>query len=208
MTMKILIADDHTLFRGALSQVVQQLDDDVMVLEAHDWHTTVEMGKQHPDIALALIDLKMPGMQEFAGLGAFLLLARSAPVVVVSASESVFDMQRVFDTGAKGFIAKNETMDVFLSALRLVLAGGFYVPQKLIQRPLSVEPRQGGSALFGLTPRQFEVLQAMMQGKSNKEIASQLNLSEVTVKVHISAIFKSLNVTNRLQAIQLAQNLV
>jgi len=206
--MKILIADDHTLFRGALSQVVQQLDDEVVVLEAPDWQVAVEMARIHQDITLALVDLKMPGMQEFSGLDAFMLLARSTFVVVVSASESVFDMQRVFDAGAMGFIAKNESMDVFLSALRLVLAGGFYVPQKLIQRPVSVEPRQSGSALFGLTPRQFEVLQAMIQGKSNKEIASQLSLSEVTVKVHISAIFKSLNVTNRLQAIQLAQNLV
>jgi DNA-binding NarL/FixJ family response regulator len=97
---------------------------------------------------------------------------------------------------------------VFLSALRLVLSGGFYVPQKLIQRPVSAEPVREGAALFGLTPRQFEVLKAMIHGMSNKEIASQLNLSEVTVKVHISAIFKTLNVTNRLQAIQLAQNLV
>jgi DNA-binding NarL/FixJ family response regulator len=206
--MKILIADDHTLFREALRQVVRQLDDNVTVLEAHDWNAAVEMGKQNPDIALALVDLKMPGMQEFAGLDAFLLLTDTVPVVVVSASESVFDMQRVFDAGAMGFIAKNETMDVFLSALRLVLSGGFYVPQKLIQRPVSVESRQDGAALFGLTPRQFEVLKAMMHGLSNKEIANRLNLSEVTVKVHISAIFKSLNVTNRLQAIQLAQNLI
>lgn len=206
--MKILIADDHTLFREALRQVVQQLDDDVTVIEAADWNTVMEMGKQNPDIALALVDLKMPGMQEFAGLDAFLQLTETVPVVVVSASESVFDMQRVFNAGAMGFIAKNETMGVFLSALRLVLSGGFYVPQKLIQRPVSVEPVLGGAALFGLTPRQFEVLKAMIHGMSNKEIANQLNLSEVTVKVHISAIFKTLNVTNRLQAIQLAQNLV
>lgn len=206
--MKILIADDHTLFRDALRQVVQRLDDDVTVLEAQDWNAAVEMGRLNPDIALALVDLKMPGMQEFVGLDAFLTLTEAVPVVVVSASESVFDMQRVFNAGAMGFLAKNETMDVFLSALRLVLSGGFYVPQKLIQRPVSAEPVQCGAALFGLTPRQFEVLKAMIQGMSNKEIANLLNLSEVTVKVHVSAIFKTLSVTNRLQAVQLTQNLI
>ena len=206
--MKILIADDHMLFREALRQVVQQLGDDVTVLEASDWHSAVELVKHNPDIMLALVDLKMPGMQEFAGLDAFIKFAETVPVVVVSASESIFDMQRVFDAGATGFIAKNETMDVFLSALRLVLSGGFYVPQKLIQRPVYNEHRQEGTSLFGLTPRQLEVLKVLMQGKSNKEIALELSLSEVTVKVHISAIFKSLNVSNRLQAIQLVQNLI
>jgi len=206
--MKILIADDHMLFREALRQVVQQLGDDVTVLEASDWHSAVELVKHNPDIMLALVDLKMPGMQEFAGLDAFIKFAETVPVVVVSASESIFDMQRVFDAGATGFIAKNETMDVFLSALRLVLSGGFYVPQKLIQRPVYNEHRQEGVSLFGLTPRQLEVLKVLMQGKSNKEIALELSLSEVTVKVHISAIFKSLNVSNRLQAIQLVQNLI
>lgn len=207
--MKILIADDHMLFRKALRQVAVQLGDDVMVLEAGDWNEALEMVKHSRDISLALLDLKMPGMQEFDGLNSFVKFAGTAPVVVVSASESVFDMQRVFNAGAMGFIAKNETLDVFLSALRLVLSGGFYVPQKLIQQPVHIELKQKNRAsLFGLTPRQLEVLKVMLQGKSNKEIATELSLSEVTVKVHISAIFKSLNVTNRLQAIKIAQNLV
>lgn len=206
--MKILIADDHALFREALRQIVQKLEDDVTVLEAFDWQTAVALGKQNMDIALALIDLKMPGMQEFVGLEAFFKAAATTPVVVVSASESVFDMRRVFNAGAKGFIAKNEPMDVFLSALRLVLSGGFYVPQKLIQQPASAGVKPDGVSPFELTPRQMEVLKALILGKSNKEIASELSLSEVTVKVHITAIFKSLRVSNRRQAIQFAQNLI
>lgn len=206
--MKILIADDHALFREALRQIVQKLEDDVTVLEAFDWQTAVALGKQNMDIALALIDLKMPGMQEFVGLETFFKAAATTPVVVVSASESVFDMRRVFNAGAKGFIAKNEPMDVFLSALRLVLSGGFYVPQKLIQQPASAGVKPDGVSPFELTPRQMEVLKALILGKSNKEIASELSLSEVTVKVHITAIFKSLRVSNRRQAIQFAQNLI
>jgi DNA-binding NarL/FixJ family response regulator len=206
--MKILIADNHALFREALVKVVQQLGDEVTVLEAHDWLTTLATGRQNPDIALALIDLSMPEMVAFSGLEAFLEGAETVPVVVISASESVFDMQRVFDAGAMGFIAKSESTAVLLSALRLVLSGGVYIPRKLIQQPASVQHERGeGAVHLGLTPRQFEVLKAMMQGKSNKEIACEFHLSIVTVKVHATAIFKTLNVHGRMQAVQHAQNL-
>jgi DNA-binding NarL/FixJ family response regulator len=106
-----------------------------------------------------------------------------------------------------GFIAKSETLPVLLSALKLVLSGGVYIPRKLIQPGASSQPERNGALLTGLTPRQMEVLKAMMQGKSNKEIASEFQLSIVTVKVHVTAIFKTLNVHHRLQAIQLAEAL-
>jgi DNA-binding NarL/FixJ family response regulator len=205
--MKILIADDHVLFREALRQVVLQLDSNILILETYDWHTLLEAGEQNPDITLALIDLNMPGMDAFTGLELFFKNASTVPVVVVSASESITDMQRVFDAGAMGYIAKSETLPVLLSALRLVLSGGVYVPRKFIQPANSSQNERNGSLLTGLTPRQIDVLKAMMQGKSNKEIASEFNLSIVTVKVHITAIFKVLNVHHRLQAIQLAEAL-
>jgi DNA-binding NarL/FixJ family response regulator len=205
--MKILIADDHVLFRAALRQVVLQLGDDVTILEASDWQTLLESGRQNPDITLALIDLNMPGMDTFSGLELFFKSAETVPVVVVSASESVADMQRVFDAGAMGFIAKSETLPVLLNALKLVLSGGVYIPRKLIQPAATSQPERNGALLTGLTPRQMEVLKAMMQGKSNKEIAGEFQLSIVTVKVHVTAIFKTLNVHHRLQAIQLAEAL-
>lgn len=206
--MKILIADDHELFREALRQAVLQLGDAVTILEAHDWQTALLLGKQNPDFSLALIDLTMPGMDAFYGLEVFVRSAQTVPVVIISASESVSDMQRVFDAGAMGFIAKSETTSVLLSALRLVLSGGLYIPRKLIQQRASLQPELNNKLYpYGLTPRQSEVLKAMMQGKSNKEIAGEFKLSVVTVKVHVSAIFKTLNVHGRLQAIQLIQNL-
>jgi DNA-binding NarL/FixJ family response regulator len=203
--MQILIADDHALFREALRQVVLQLGDDVSVVETHDWQTALALGKQNPGLVLALIDLNMPGMDSFSGLDAFLRCAETVPVVVISASESVVDMQRVFDAGAMGYIAKSETTMVLLSALRLVLSGGVYVPLKLVQQPATVLPEREIASNFGLTPRQYEVLKAIIRGKSNKEIASEFNLSVVTVKVHVSAIFKTLNVHGRLQVIQHVQ---
>jgi len=167
----------------------------------------LEAGQQNPDVTLALIDLNMPGMDSFTGLELFFKSATTVPVVVVSASESMADMQRVFDAGAMGYIAKSETLAVLLSALRLVLSGGVYVPRKFIQPGNPNQNERNGSLLTGLTPRQIDVLKAMIQGKSNKEIASEFNLSIVTVKVHITAIFKVLNVHHRLQAIQLAEAL-
>ena len=89
--MKILIADDHVLFREALRQVVLQLDNDISIIEAHDWHSLLEAGKQYPDLTLALIDLNMPGMETFTGLELFFKSATTVPVVVVSASESMAD---------------------------------------------------------------------------------------------------------------------
>ena len=204
--MKILIADDHALFREGLRQIVQPLADEADILEAHDWQTALAQVAQEPDIALALMDLGMPGMEAFTGLKTFLDRAETVPVVVISASESVLDMKRALDAGAMGYVTKSEARPVMLSALRLVLSGGIYIPPRLIQSPLSSPSDRDSTQPFGLTPRQFEVLNALVQGKSNKQIARDLNLSGATVKAHVGAIFKTLNVSNRLQAIRVAEN--
>ena len=205
--MKILVADDHALFREGLRPVVQQLADHAVMLEAYDWLSALAQVKEHPEMALALIDLTMPGMEAFAGLKTLLDSAETVPVVVVSASESVLDMKRALDAGAMGYLVKSETPAVVLNALRLVLSGGVYVPPRLIQLSAHGPPDRNGILPFGLTPRQFEVLTALAQGKSNKDIAHDFNLSETTVKAHIGAIFKTLNVSNRAEAIRVAENL-
>lgn len=205
--MKILIADDHALFREGLRQIVQSLADAASILEAHDWQSALAQVAQQPDIALALMDLTMPGMEAFTGLKTFLDRAETVPVVVISASENVLDMKRALDVGAMGYIAKSEARPVVLSALRLVLSGGIYVPPRLVQSPLSNHADGDRTQPFGLTPRQFEVLNALVQGKSNKQIARDLHLSDATVKAHVGAIFKTLNVNSRLQAIRAAENM-
>lgn len=202
--MKILVADDHALFRAGLRQVVQQLEPNEAtatdMLEAHDWQSALAQVSAHPDLALALVDLSMPGMESFAGLAALLERAETIPVVVVSASESALDMQRVLDLGAAGYLAKSETAAVMAGALRLVLAGGVYVPPRLV-----LSGKSNGHLPYGLTQRQFAVLQALAQGKSNKVIAQDFDLSVATVKAHVSAIFKALNVRNRAEAVQMME---
>jgi DNA-binding NarL/FixJ family response regulator len=196
--MKILIADDHPLFRAGIRHVLHQLSEQVEITEVGDHAQILEQLAAH-DFALALLDLNMPGMQ---GLTTIEILARNyplLPLVILSASESRADMQRAFDCGALGFIQKSATPAVMLSALKLVLAGGIYLPPALLQSEVAVL-RPSSENLADLTPRQSTVLACVLEGRSNKEIAIELGLTESTVKTHITSIYKSLKVTNRMQA--------
>lgn len=202
--MKILVADDHDLFREGISRLALQLDGSAEVLEASDWQVALQIVANEPDLALALVDLNMPEMKAFDGLESLMARAETVAVVVISASENLMDMKRVLDMGAMGYILKSEPTPVILNALRLIMAGGIYIPPRLVQTPSAnnVGSANNKPALpFGLTPRQYDVLQVMLQGRSNKEIARELDLSDVTVKAHIGAIFKALNVSTRAQAI-------
>lgn len=202
--MKILLADDHTLFREGMRLVLSRLGPDTTVVEAADHQALLELATAHPDANLALIDLGMPGADPFQALKQLLGRFPTLPVVVLSASEDPDHMRRALDLGVMGYIPKRETAEVMLHALRLVLAGGVYIP------PLLVEGMHTGSVSRGatpLTPRQGEVLGGMVAGKPNKEIGRELGMSEATVKAHVTAILRVLNVTNRTQAVSAAQRL-
>ena len=203
--MKILIADDHALFRSGMSQAVQQFaatGSEVHVVEAANWQSATLVLKQHPDLALALVDLNMPGMSSHEGLKGLLEAAETVPVVVVSSSDNLLDMKQSLDAGAMGFVCKHEPSQLLIGALRLVLAGGVYVPPILLQ--LSAKKNLKGSEQlpFGLTPRQYDVLKALVTGKSNQEIADSLTLSEATIKAHLGAIYRTLQVSSRREAIR------
>lgn len=196
--MKILLADDHALFRAGVKQLFAALDRRVETMEVANGAEVMRLAKSQPDFDLVLIDLAMPEVDGFAGLAAFRAHAPSVPVVVLSGSEDPVDVQAALDAGASGFIPKSSSSDVILGALRLVLAGGVYVPPEvLVGGGTAVSKAQ----LAALTPRQREVLALLGQGKSNKEIGATLNLSEATVKQHVSAILKTLRVANRMQAV-------
>jgi DNA-binding NarL/FixJ family response regulator len=195
--MKILIADDHPLFRAGIRHVLIQLSDDPKVLEAGDHSAAMALLSAHHDIALALLDLAMPGMHGLATLDAMMQKYPALPIVILSASENRDDMQRALDGGALGFIQKSSSPEIILSALRLILAGGVYVPQALVR---SATPATTTERHADLTPRQSAVLSHVIEGKSNKAIANELGLTEATVKAHVTGIFKALRVTNRMQA--------
>jgi len=210
--MKVLLVDDHVLIREALRGVLTELRGDACVLEAADCRQTRQLVEQHPDLDLILLDLTLPDGDGFSTLAELRERCPSVAVVVLSASTDRGDMARALDTGALGYIPKTTTREVMHRALQLVFSGGIYVPPEfLTSRETSQQysaPQQTASDLaralpcdHGLTARQIEVLALLMQGKSNKAIARMLGLAEPTVKNHITAIFKALDVSSRTEAV-------
>ncbi len=207
--MKILVADDHALFREGMRHLLPQLQDGVEVIEAGNCSEALRAVEANDDIALILLDLAMPGRDGFAALETFSRTHSRIPVVVLSASENREAMQRALDNGALGYIPKTTSATVMLQALRLVLAGSIYVPPALVQ-PATFDPNTSTATvmpLHSLTPRQRDVLALVIDGKSNQAIATELGLSKATVKAHIAAAFKALGVNNRAQAATAAKRL-
>lgn len=208
--MKILLADDHDLFRAGLGMVLGELEADTQLLQAASLTDALVCAQAESDLDLALLDLNMPAMNGTTGLQQFRTQFPQVPVVIVSGSDDLADVQAVLNQGASGFIHKSTAPSVMLSALRLVLAGGIYVPPHVMRQETAPAPtapiaRKGWEAR--LTARQLEVLQLLALGKPNKVIARELDLSEGTVKIHLSAIFRVLDVNNRTEAVLAAQHL-
>ena len=197
--MKILIVDDHPLILHALAQVLPQLDPRLEVLGASDRVETLTLLARHPDCALVLLDLTLPGAR---GLDLLAELRRDRPllpIVVLSATHDSATVGAAIAAGARGFIAKTASPHALLDAIETVLSGGRHVTADLRAAPRSVKGVPVD--ILGLTQRQSDVLQLLLEGKPNKLICRDLRLSEGTVKVHVSAILKALNVHSRSQAI-------
>ena len=218
--MKILVADDHPLLREALLLVLREVEGGVTPIEAADGDAVRRLAALHPDLDLVLLDLCLPGVR---GLALFEELRRdypALPLVVLSALDDPGTVKAVLAGGALGFIPKSSPHQVMVQALRLVLAGGRYLPPELMPELVgedwaSVPARAvspgacGGVSVetLGLTGRQQQVLALLAQGKSNKQICRTLGLAEATVKVHVTAVLKALKVTSRTQAIVMVNRL-
>jgi DNA-binding NarL/FixJ family response regulator len=213
--MKILVVDDHALVRAGLRHVLQELDEaGVEVLEAGSGSASFSLADEHPDLDLVLLDLNMPDMGGIEALDELGRRHPDIPVVVLSGVDDMDSMRAGFDHGAAGFIHKSALSDVLVSAIRLVFAGGVYVPPQMLEHnelSASALPVQhvlgAGVAPLNLTERQQEVLHLVLQGKTNKEICRSLSLAEPTVKVHVSAILRILGVQSRTQAVLAATRL-
>lgn len=157
--------------------------------------------EEQPDLDLIILDLAMPGMQGFDALSEFGRKRPELPVIVLSSSENPQDVRRALALGALGYVPKSANQTVLLSAIRLVMDGNLYIPPLILDDAGQAAPYERSSrASVPLTARQIEVLAMLSEGKPNKAIAAALTLSEKTVKAHVTAIFKTLNVINRTQA--------
>jgi len=209
-----MIVDDHPLIREAMRAVLQPLDRDIVLLEAANGLEALALADSSPDLHLILLDLALPGMDGFSALQGLREAHPAIPVVVLSASDQPAVVMQALDGGAMGFIPKTSTTQVLINALRLVLSGGVYLPPEILREHhatpeptarVAAEAARSGRPLLprdiGLTERQAEVLSLLIQGKPNKLICRDLKLAEGTVKIHVTAILKALNVMNRTQAV-------
>ena len=211
--MKILVIDDHVLIRESLRGVLSELTPQATVVEAISAGEAISLVAAHPDFALVLLDLGLPDRDGFEVLAELRDRHPTLPVVVLSGHHDRANVVRALDLGALGFIPKTAVRQVLASAISLVLSGGIYIPPEILGRQEPVAPGERGTALrairkpvtsprdLRLTDRQVEVLALMMQGKSNKAIGRVLDLAEPTVRNHVTAVLKALNVTNRTEAV-------
>jgi DNA-binding NarL/FixJ family response regulator len=202
MSGSALIIDDHPLYRDALIQLLRTMLPEASVRAASSAEEGLRLAETLPDLRLVLLDFALPGM---SGTEATAVLLRRHPnlaIIAVSASEERRDATAALRAGAKQFISKAVPTEVLAGAIERALAGDFSGPEWLT--PIGAGGRDIGEH-SELTPRQLEVLAQLHL--PNKEIGLRLGLAEVTVKMHVSSIFRALNVANRTQAMQAARRL-
>jgi DNA-binding NarL/FixJ family response regulator len=221
--MKVLLVDDHPLILAALQSVIKGIGDDVTVVGAASAAEARATLQQDSDYDLVLLDLSLGDADGFEVLTELRATYPALPVVVVSASDRSSDVIRAIDLGAMGFVPKRSTNDTLSGALRMVMSGGLYVPPMMLGlaspspeedtvpdvmrpagTPASPKPHHKAPASLddiGLTPRQSDVLALLLQGKPNKLIARELNISVETVKDHVAAVLRALDVSTRTQAV-------
>ncbi len=198
--MKLLVVDDHPLIVHALREVLPHLAGDIDLYSAKNRDETLAVLARHPDCALVLLDLALPGAHGLDLLAELRRLYPRLPIVVLSATHDRATVGAALTAGARGFIAKTADPALMLDAVRTVLAGGTHITRSFA--PERVRELDGVAIdVLGLTQRQSEVMLLLAQGKPNKMICRDLKLSEGTVKVHVSAILKALNVHSRSQVI-------
>ena len=219
--MKVLIADDHRLIIEGVKIKLTELDPNVEAVVAMNLEELDRAVAAHADeLDLALVDIAMPGTQGYQHVARLRTQAPALPVIVLSGSEDVDLMRSLIDLGVLGFIPKAYSPEVMLSAIRLVLAGGIYIPPLLLanaqaqgwQPETPAAPAHDANRSIDglrnlLTERQIDVMRLLSQGKPNKLIARDLGISEGTVKIHLAAIFRALNVRNRVEAVVASRKL-
>ena len=206
MTTKILIADDHPLFRDAIKSAlaghINGVDGATIMLEAGDFAGATAMLEQEGDIDLVLLDLTMPGASGLSALVAMRATHPAVPVVIVSATDDPSTVRRAIDLGASGFISKSSNTETIRASVRNVLDGEIALPANV---DLGSEHDPEVADLIGrirtLTPQQARVLGMLAEGLLNKQIAYELGVSEATIKAHVSAVLQKLNVDSRTQAV-------
>ncbi len=210
--MLVAVADDHPLYREAVKLRLERLLPDCQVIEAGTLgQLLAQIRTASPSLRvdLALIDLNMPGMAPPGGIGTVTQAMPDTPVVLMSGAARPQDVRQAVAAGARGFLPKTMPSDLFAMAISMILAGGAYLPTETLQESGATSSEPPGVAAASdfadrLTPRERQVLVRLAAGGSNKEIGRELNLAEVTVKLHVRQILRKINARNRSEAASMA----
>lgn len=206
--MRILVIEDHALVREGLMLALRALgsaDAPVEVLGARDAEDAERFLVSNDQFNLVLLDLMLPGTGGIAYLGVIRKRYPHIPVVILSALDDRATVNKAIRQGASGYVSKSSPTDILLGALRDVLAGGVWLPPEYRDQGGRQRSAKSVADRFGLTKSQVRVLELLAEGKTNREIGQLLDVTEGTVKIHVSAIFKALGVNNRSQALLVAQ---
>ncbi|MDH5426337.1 MAG: response regulator transcription factor [Gammaproteobacteria bacterium] len=204
MGIKALLVDDHELLLDSLEIILKEIDENLQVLKAKTCKAASEIISHEEDLSLVLLDLNLPDASGINLLLEFTAKHPLLPIIILSSSEDPVEMQQCLNSGALGFIPKTSSAKVIVNAVRLVMAGGIYIPKELLS---SKNGHDAQKSKLNLTPRQHEVFKLLISGISNKEIANNLSCTEATIKTHITAVLKALGVANRTQAALAAQKM-
>jgi DNA-binding NarL/FixJ family response regulator len=208
--LRLLVIDDHAMVREGLLQILRKLGPNVVQYEAQDAESALLLLETEKEFDLVLLDIMLPGTNGLSLLGILRKRFPAMPVVVLSALDDLDTVNRAMRLGAAGYVTKSGDGDMLLEALKRVLAGEIYLPPHLHDKlSVSLSSGLGRSRTllgrYGLTEGQRRVTELLREGKSNREIGDLLGLTEGTVKVHVSKIFRKLGVVSRAEAIALFQ---
>lgn len=209
LPMQILVADDHDLVRDGLKPILHRLGPDVRVFECGTFPDAMQLADEHMGLDLAVLDLRMPGMVGTSGISEFRRRHANIPVMILSGNYRRQDVVDALHHGAMGFVPKTLGADAMLNAFRLVLAGEKFIPADLLpsEEGNGSGLRPGDEALNLLTERERDVLEKLLEGLPNKAIARELDIQEVTVKLHLRNVYRKLGAANRAHAVKIAMGL-
>ncbi len=207
--MKVLIADEQSLFRDGLTLRLKEINQNIDILQSSSLTEMLQILSAEPNTDILILDIDLAGFSAEETIKNIQNISPSAKIIAISSSEDVHNIKNILSLGAKGYIPKRSDSNILSGALKLILDGGTYIPPIMLKTD-SISKSTSPTLpplKKNLTNRQSQVLDLIAQGKSNKQIAYDMGVSEATVKLHINALLRSLKVNNRTQAVITAQKM-
>lgn len=207
--MKVLITDEQSLFRDGLSLRLQQITPDTAIVQSSNLTEMYKILAKEKDFDILILDIDLAELSAAEAISKIKTLTPNTKIVAISSSEDTRNIKKILSFGVKGYIPKRLDSNILGGALKLILDGGTYIPSAMLNQNISLDATNNAFSPLkkNLTNRQSQVLDLIAQGKSNKQIAYDMGVSEATVKLHINALLRSLKVNNRTQAVITAQKM-